>query len=81
MSLPLTEAEKYPLDEPQVVDVLSDADYRKLDKRVTRKIDLHILPWIIVCEYPPHTSHMKEKIELNLQPIYSIISIVPISAM
>lgn len=50
---PIQEFEKYPLDEPivQVVDRLNDEDYRKLDKRVTRKIDLHILPWIIVCKF------------------------------
>lgn len=48
-TIPL-ENDKYPLDEETVQDVLSDDDYRKLDRRVTRKIDIHILPWIIVCE-------------------------------
>lgn len=49
-TIPL-ENDKYPLDEETVQDVLSDEDYRKLDRRVTRKIDIHILPWIIVCEW------------------------------
>jgi hypothetical protein len=50
ISTGLPENEKYPLEDAQVRDVLSDAEYKKLDKRVTRKIDLHILPWIIVCK-------------------------------
>jgi hypothetical protein len=57
-SSPINDTEKYPLEEPivQAVDLLDDEDYRKLDKRVTRKIDLHILPWIIVGK--THLSHV-----------------------
>lgn len=49
MSHPIAEKE---IDEVETQAVINEDDpaYRKLDQRVTRKMDIHILPWIIVCE-------------------------------
>lgn len=40
--------DKFPIQEDVVGVEAWDEDKKKLDKRVNRKLDCHILPWLII---------------------------------
>ena len=40
--------DKFPIQEDVVGVEVWDEDKKKLDKRVNRKLDCHILPWLII---------------------------------
>lgn len=42
------ENEKFPTQEEVVNVELWDEDRKKLDRRVNRKLDIHIMPWLII---------------------------------